>query len=189
VDIKLIKPKKINVSDKYSSQIYQYIKKNHKNVKSLLDIKVYCNLSYEIYDDEYNVVGKEIIPFDNDITNMRHVVIGRKEKESFGDEGYITWYYGNMLSEILGTGREKYTVFANPWWSKDEVIDITEWFWRTYVDIGRCIYADHERWVSDDRDTRWTYINKNSRRCNWCREYQTRHTETKKTIKRTEVWK
>lgn len=188
MNIKSIKPKQRGISDKFSWQLYYYIKKHHKNAKSLLDIKVYYNLSEKVYDENYENYEIKHNEFDKNNLIRSNIHIGDMRKEKY-EEGYLTWYYGNKLNGIIGTSKEKYTKFANPWWSKNKVIDITEWFWSEYLKLGRCLFTPHDSWYKDYNNTRWTYINKNSRRCNWCGQYQRRFIETEKITMRNEVWR
>lgn len=71
---------------------------------------------------------------------------------------------------------------------QDQLIDITEWFFKEYLKIGRCIFdREHKGWWQGG-DTRFTVINKSSRRCNWCGKHF--HREIQKEIKviRHETW-
>lgn len=177
LDLKKIKPKNIKKSDKYSKQIYQYLKKNH-----LLN-KVYYIATQDVYDSEIQERVTKEIPFDIENFDNRHIWIGEIKRENC-EGGYIDWMYGNSLSNIVSPCKEKYTVFANPWNTKKTVIDITEQFWNKYVEIGRCIY-DHHFWLQDE-ENRYTYIDDTHRICNWCGQEQ--HEETVIHTYETRQW-
>lgn len=163
LDLKRIKPKNVKKSDKYSKQIYQFLKKNpHQS-------NVYYIQTQEIYNKETKKFEEKEFPFDVSDFNNTQIWIGSIRRENYED-GYIDWMYGNSLSTIISPSREKYTVFANPWNNKKTVIDVTEQFWEKYIEIGRCIY-DHHHWLQDENE-RYSYIDEKHRKCNWCGKEQ-----------------
>lgn len=171
MDIKIIKPKQKNKSDKYSWQLYRYFEKNEL---SLGNIRV-------IYSKE-NIFNGESIELDKNKLNTNQIWIGNYEADGL-------WFHGNAIGTIIGCSREKYTVFANPWLKNKEIIDITDWFINEYIKIGRCIWdKSHTGWLKDD-DNRFTYIDDNNRKCNWCGEVHHREIIKKIKIERKEVWK
>lgn len=185
MNIKEIKPKG-NESDKYSIQLYRFMKKNYPNG---------CSVSYistqTKYNKDYTESFEEDVPFDKNIINMGDLWIGKTFKREYDSDdmkGAIDWMYGNSLGTILSGSKEKYTVFANPWNNKKTVIDITDWFWNEYIRIGRCIWdSNHSGWLAKD-DNRFTYVGKNSRRCNWCGKWHHREIKKKVRIERKEIW-
>jgi phenylpropionate dioxygenase-like ring-hydroxylating dioxygenase large terminal subunit len=184
LDLNMIKPRNIKKSDKYSKQIYQYIKKNPGKDR------VYYISSQDIYNNESKDFELKDIPFDIDNINARYLWIGSKpvrNEYTEGDKvtGYIDWLYGNSLSTITSPSREKYTVFANPWNNKKTVIDVTEQFWEKYIEIGRCIYGNHPYGLQDDEE-RYTYIDDKNRRCDWCGKEE--HLETKTVTYTRDEW-
>lgn len=66
--------------------------------------------------------------------------------------------------------------------------DVTDWFWSNYLRFGRCMVdPEHSMWFLSD-DGRYTMINKNSKRCNWCGKYFKRDIKKQVSIKRVEHW-
>jgi|GEM_PF-1168993 len=185
MDIKLIKPKD-KKSDKYSIQLYNFLKRNYPNG---------CNVYYISTQLKWNNETKETyevdVPFDENTFNIGDIWIGVTERETYNNgefKGYIDWMYGNLLGTILGYSRNKYTVFANPWNNKKTVIDITDWFWNNYIKIGRCIWdRSHKGWLDND-ENRFTHIDQNNRKCNWCGLVQHKEIKEEQIIKRTEIW-
>lgn len=163
LDIKKIKPKNIKKSDKYSKQIYHYLKMHpDKN-------QVYYIQTQEVYNKETNEFEVKEVPFDIDNIRISQIWIGNTQRSNY-EEGYIDWMYGNSLSTIVSSSKSKYTVFANPWNNKKTVVNVTEQFWEKYIEIGRCIY-DHHYWLQDEEE-RYVYIDEEHRKCNWCGKEQ-----------------
>ncbi|WHH59137.1 hypothetical protein [Petroclostridium sp. X23] len=172
LDIKFIKPKKKNISDKFSSNLYEFLK-----AKPYYD-RVYW---YEIDPiDGTRIQFSEECRFD-----ISNIIIGMARDS----DGVVS---GRKLSSILmGVKGYKDAHCYHPigGWDPRNFVDITDWFWDRYFKIGRCLFLDHDRtFIQDDNNTRWTYINKNSRRCNWCGEWQHRTIVKKVKIERREIW-
>jgi hypothetical protein len=165
MNIKDIKPKG-KESDKHSIQLYNYLKKYYRNGSNVY----YVSTQYQ-WDDNLKE-GKYInVEFDENNVHPMHIWIGRKSNEI--DENTV-WYHGNTLNTILGSGRCRYINFANPWYTDKKVIDITNLFWEKYIEIGRCIWDhQHTSWFANDND-RFTYLDENTRKCNWCGVKQTK---------------
>jgi hypothetical protein len=66
-------------------------------------------------------------------------------------------------------------------WKRLDKEDVTEWFFREYSRIGRCLFQPE--WAHD-----FTAINRNSRKCKHCGVIQRREVVTKKIIKRESIW-
>lgn len=163
--LKLIKPKVKSQSDKYSWQIYQFINKNKHS-------RVY-------FYNKSRWDGSEL-ELDKDNLNISNIFIGGNQDSN----GTIC---GNSLSTIMGHSREKYTTFSFMLWTDGDFIDITDWFWTEYIKLGRCLFdKNHNGWWTNNGD-RFTYIN-NTRKCNWCGQWQ--HKDIKKVVKiqRKEKW-
>lgn len=60
-------------------------------------------------------------------------------------------------------------------------VDITEWFWGRYSDIGVCLLFDNRH--------DWATINKNAKRCSRCRKHIRRQVYTRREWKRVELWR
>lgn len=167
MNLNKIKPKVKGESDKYSWNLYKFLTKIIKERKTTADsIKIYWN-TYSTWDGEY-------LPFNESIDFGRQVIIS-----PYGDRST-----GYILSTVLREGRCDRFAIPLQWQNS---VDITEWFFNTYEEIGRCIFdKDHRRWMQYT-DGRYTYVN-NTRRCNWCGEWH--HKEVKKKVKidRQVVW-
>lgn len=74
---------------------------------------------------------------------------------------------------------------------KDQSVyeEITDKFFKHYKKLGRCYFdPSHNAWWRNE-DERFTVINKNSKRCNWCGHFLHREVNKIITIQRKEVWK
>lgn len=91
---------------------------------------------------------------------------------------------GYLLSQILDKGYG--TEFALTW-REDELIDITKWFLDTYEKDGRCIFDREHYKRMLGAEGRFTYIN-NTRRCNWCGQWQHKQIKKVQTIERVVNW-
>ncbi len=165
MDIKLIKPKVKGESDKYSWNLYNWMikYKQHKSVFVYLED-----------GEEFDINNIDFAP--------RNIIIGTRYSD-----GCIS---GNRLSSIIYKGRGKDDCWAfnklGGWRYKD-FHDISDIFWKKYLKLGRCLlYGHSDMWLQGD-DNRYTVVN-NTRKCNWCGEWQ--HKEIKKVVKieRKEVW-
>lgn len=166
MNINQIKPKTKGKSDKYSWQLYEYLRRNKYDITNT---KVFFNTK-SWFD------GSKL-EFDKSNLILRQIWIG------YDDDG---WFDGNNLNTIISQSKEKYEIFANPW-IKNNYIDITNWFWNEYIIIGRCIWdREHNRRLLND-ENRFTYVN-NTRKCNWCGQWQHREIEKIVEIKREEKW-
>lgn len=172
IDLNDIKPKVRDESDKYSWNLYRFLDKLFKEkdvgkyYKNQLNV---CWLHRSRWDGEYKDLDLNHI-------NLNQVIIipnGLDNDRSF-----------YSLRSILGQGKAER--FYLPW-SKDELTDITEWFFETYKKDGRCIFdREHSGWWQGS-DDRFTYIN-NTRRCNWCGEWHKKEIHKEVIIKRREIW-
>jgi hypothetical protein len=163
LDINKFKPKDIKISDKYSSNLYKFLKKYNKQGYN----KVYFN-PVDNYDGHLIELDMESLPFAN--IYMGNMI-----------EGDVI---GNSLARIV-TGQTLYKLSCNIN-VKDEWIDITKEFWKRYEAIGRCLFIGHNSWYQDDYNTRFTYADEITRVCNWCGK--TERKRIKEIIKHKEIW-
>jgi hypothetical protein len=176
--INQFKPKIKGISDKYSCQLYEYLRRNYGRFQGLPN--VYYIQTQDRWNSELEMAEQIEVPFDSIDLKIGHIFVGENNRDG--------WYSANRLSNILGDSKEKYTIFAIPWFKNKTVIDITDWFWDEYRRIGRCVWdRPHIGWLMDD-DERFVYINKNSRKCQWCGEWQHREIEKRVKIERKPVW-
>lgn len=116
--LKQIKPKEDRYSDKYSWQLYQFIKRNGCT-------KVYYNLKE---DESYD--------WQNPRWNRIYIC-----KELQGD------IIGNSLTSIQSPSSDKYKTFCYCESLGYNLIDITDNFWEMYIKDGRCVLdRTHNAW-------------------------------------------
>lgn len=156
--LKKIRPKESGVSDKYSWNIYRFLRKYRNWDIKVLDTKEWGRIfSFSIHPDN-----------------------GEKSNLECG-------YSGRSIQAILtlnwNQSLETY-FYLSPC---KEYQDITEDFFKKYLLIGRCIFDPDHSWYHDSK-IRYTQVTKNSRRCNWCGEYFKRVIVKKAKITREENW-
>lgn len=184
MNIETIKPKG-KESDKFSIQLYKFIAKNPKY------LKVYYQAIHAIQTscrDENHEPVYEYKYLDFDINNfsIRDIYFSCQPQDFISKNNEII---GATLSRIISDSKNKYEISCYTCgYSPREYVDITDLFWSQYVKKGRCLWdKTHNGWLMNDGN-RFTYINKNSRRCNWCGEWQCREIYKKVKIERREAW-
>jgi hypothetical protein len=93
-----------------------------------------------------------------------------------------SWFSGRRIGDVCLSGRERpdYNFAYAPGFGVSRWPDVTDWFWREYHRIGRCLfYRDVHDWVN---------INRSARKCAYCGLHQRRTVQTRRTIERVEVW-
>lgn len=159
MNLNLIKPKIKNESDKYSWNLYKYLKK-YPNSK--------------VYYDKINSFTDNEQMYNKDNLTKNDVIIGNICENSI---------VGVTLSQLL------MKVPSMQFWyggAKKTHVDITNQFFNDYIEIGRCLFdSTHDGWLRNT-DNRFTYINDEQRKCNWCGIEQ--HKEKKEVVKIIEKW-
>jgi hypothetical protein len=61
--------------------------------------------------------------------------------------------------------------------------EITNWFWKNYMEKGRCIWDPNHQIHMREDENRYQMITKNSKRCRWCGKIF--HKKKEKIIKTT----
>lgn len=162
--LKSIKPSSNGTSDKYSWNIYRYLKA-HQN--SRLAICWYEKDGK--FDKEKSLASIKTFILLNGIDN-----------NLCGARIYDLQHKGNHA---------ELTTFSFLMWDPKQFIDITDWFFTSYQRKGRCLFdLNHSTWWADS-DNRFTQINKNSRRCNWCGNHQRKVVNKEVSIKRNICWR
>lgn len=146
-DIYKIKPLVDRESDKFSWNLFRFMRKNSKRD----NLRVY-------YDNRDNDLDF------NSILQPYKVFIGYKEDD---DDDNMT---GSKLSSIITSfGNSQlqmgYLMKCNGF-NVDEWIDITEEFWDAYDKRGRCLFFIHGSWIQGF-ETQFTEHD-NIRICTWC---------------------
>lgn len=177
-DASKVKPKHSGLSDKYSWNIYRVIR--------LLEIggKRAPLMDYKILYYEKSQLDGSIVKFNPcESLHPGHCFITKVYPMNQGTAS-------RRISEILAMSPNSNIDFYCYDSSLDHnhLVDITDCFWEEYVQSGRCVFdREHNGWWRGD-ETRFTQINRNSRRCNWCGQHQKKTIKKSITIKRNEVW-
>lgn len=164
IDAEKFRPKKRGESDKFSWNIYRFLKR-HPGVRVM----------YYFNPVEY------IRSFDpNKSLNSMQTFLLHPGPGMSGVRVHGLMMRQSKFGEIQ---QASYCL-----WDKERFTDITDWFFKTYERIGCCIFdREHSGWWRGEGN-RFTYINKHSRRCNWCGEWHERHFEKRVDIVRIERW-
>lgn len=143
MDIRKLKPNQKGMSDKYSWNLYQFLKTNK-------DIRVFW--------DSTNDFNKRSIRFiDKDSTDVsQHLRLGRFLGKSFAGR--------SLMSVLVKTDKHLYSY---SWLDANQLEDVTDWFFDTYEKIGRCAFDNnHSMWLSNE-DGRYEEF-ENKKKCCWC---------------------
>jgi hypothetical protein len=172
MDIKRIKPKEKGKSDKYSWNFYRFLEKQVKQK----EIGKYVQKQIKVFWITRSWWDGSYLEFDpTKISNVNQVVIS-----PFGDKGS-----GYFLTHLLRDGKKEcYSLCV---YRKDQLVDITDWFFTTYERDGRCIFDREHIGFMQGTDNRYTYVN-NTRKCNWCGQWHKKEIHKKVKIERKEVW-
>lgn len=162
-DAKGFSPKAHGISDKFSWRLYKFLKK-HKNLRIMYYRKT--------------PMGK-IVEFDP--TKSQHLM------QLFAMIDGLS-LAGACFNSIMSNSEYWNEIYAFDVWGVDNFVDVTDWFFKEYARTGRCMFdREHSMWWQG-KENRYTFINANSRRCNWCGEWQRRKIEKQITVKRENVW-
>jgi hypothetical protein len=154
IDLDKIKPANVKKSDKYSKQIYKFLKDNPRYRQVYND-----KLKYD--SDSKSYVKSDFNPDDVDLSRLY-----------FGNPCINTTneILGKCIRSLVGNSRDKYTTFCYLCNKESEFVNVTKEFFEKYIEVGRCIYDNHY-WLQDE-ETRYTYIDPIHRKCNWCGKEQ-----------------
>ena len=183
LDVKQIKPKG-NKSDKYSIQLYHFLLRIEERrcdkvyYQAMHPVQVGCDENHEPIN-EYQEV-----PFNINNFNIGDIYLSYQQENYINERNEIT---GVSLQSVLGDRKNKYEMFCYVCgYAPRKYIDISDVFWNEYIKHGRCIWdRQHTGWLKDD-EGRFTYLDEDNRRCNWCGAEQ--HKEIKTVTKTQEIW-
>lgn len=164
-----IKPKDGKNSDKYSINLYRFMKKNYHKEQS-------CDRVYAI---QWSIMDGSLEPFDKSNPKAHQLFIGKLR-----DDGFMT---GRKLSNIISGGKDYKSCYAMLPNSYPNAIDVTEWFWSEYIKIGRALWDPQGQMYMIGDSDRFTYVG-NTRRCNWSGKWFKKEIEKVVKIKRIENW-
>lgn len=163
-----IRPAVRNQSDKFSWRLYQRASMRGRE---------------RVYIAAWNIgIGTPVVPDFEALKNMEGSQMSRLMiGEAIFDDG---WFNGAQLQHVIRKGMQAVgaSFSYSDTFNTKNWIDITEWFWKQYMIRGRCIF------MHDAHAHSWITINKNARRCEWCRKHERRTVVTQKKITRKEVW-
>ena len=153
-----IKPRNIKTSDKYSANLYKFLRKEENKYKTVV---LRHKKTGELYLSGFWWNDKE----ERCLTGAKIVMILCGRKTDSSDEYSAYW---------LGV-------------SVNDCEDITKTFWPDYIRRGRCVFnPTHDGWFRDD-DTRFTTFG-NNLHCNWCGKWFKRKIKKVVKIERRAVW-
>lgn len=165
-----IKPAIKGESDKYSWNLYNFLNKQTRQ----RDIGKYVKKQLKVYWLTSSWWDGSYLEFNPDKLILRQVLICPLGNGSFYN-----------LSTIMRENKAKEWAMI---YRDEALIDITDWFFNTYEQHGRCIFdRGHNGWWQGS-DNRYTYVN-NTRKCNWCGKWQHKEIHKVVEISRKVTWK
>lgn len=170
IDLRLIKPQNLRKSDKYSKNIYKYLKDNPRLMR------VWCDESpFDDTDPLYEGCVRK--PFDVNNMDLRNLYFGLPEPGT-------VCILGKSINSLIHGGRGSQETFSYIGPKCTKYVEVTKEFYEKYIEIGRCIYG-HRLHLQDDED-RFTYLDDKHRKCNWCGHEE--HLVTKTYTHTYDVW-
>lgn len=176
--LKSIKPRIIKISDKYSTNLYKFLKSKG------------C---FKVYFDTWDTYKERQVEINWNDLNIGRIYLGSNimddTYEIEGTEYNMGCLLGKDLSSILNGRRltelGAYCGFGG-FYPKKYFADITEEFWRRYVEVGRCLFYEHGSWLQGN-EKQFTYSEDgNTRTCNWCGRVEHKIKRTK--VEEVEIW-
>jgi len=166
----LIKPNSNDENGKYSRKLYNLLKKH--------SLDQYKNRQLRVF------FYKQSRWIDNSVEFHRDV----HKEVSMGGHIFISPYgdssSGHHLFEVLQKNNPEH--WSLVMYDPNLFTDVTEWFFTTYIQIGRCMFDKSHYDFDNKYNNRYYTINKNHRKCKWCgehfhREFR-RHVEVHKYV-------
>lgn len=161
----LIRPAVRSQSDKYSWRLFLRAAKKGRE-------RIYVSAWDNLY-------GKPFVPTLEGLkagekVHLRLLVIGHMD----GDRHFS----GQAVRDVCRHGKGHCDYSYGPGFNTAHWLDVTDWFWSTYIERGRCI-------VWHDSVHKWVMINRNARKCAYCGLHELRTVVTKKIVERIDSWK
>lgn len=165
-----VKPAARGQSDKYSWRLHQHILKAHP-----YQLEVWIKAWNQL--EGHNTDAIKLWHASKAMPCAGLLMIGAMDCD-YEDQGL--WFHGKSVAQICQHGRERHGWAYGPAHYTSEWIEITDWFWKQYIDKGRCTFypAEHH----------WQQINTNARKCAYCGQHQHRTVRTEHVSKRVEIW-
>lgn len=169
LNINKIKPKDGKNSDKYSVNLWRFIREHYYHGQ-------HCDRVYAI---QWSIIDGSFLPFDRNDPKASQLFIGR-----LGEDGFMS---GRKLSNIISGGKGYKNCYAMVPGSYPNAIDVTDWFWPEYIRMGRSLWdASGSNYMLGGED-RFTYVG-NTKRCNWSGRWYEKKIVKKVKIERCEEW-
>lgn len=168
-----IKPVGSDENGKYNKKLYNMLRKLNNNKKGTCKVKVWFNTKSR-WDGSHIEYHKNI-----------HRELGIKRQIIIDPSGQLVsgYFLGESLDKNNPTRWSLCTFHPN------HMIDITEWFFNTYIQIGRCMFDKDHYDFDNSYNQRYHIINKNSRKCRYCGEHFKRQIKKVVEVKKYEVWR
>mgnify|MGYP000406658812 CR=1 FL=1 len=169
MDIKQFKPKNIKRSDKFSANLFKFMRKNESWGLHVYSPQIDWNMNFQ--------------KFNYDDPRTRSIYIGFRD-----DQG---WLVGRCLADIICADRNVTECYAySP--GKDDVfyrnmIEISDWFFTEYARIGRALWDKEGANFMIGSENRFTIVG-NTKRCNWSGRWYEKKITKKQTTERKEKW-
>jgi hypothetical protein len=169
-----IKPIGKDENGKFNRKLYNLLKKMSDNQYENRQLKVFFNQK-SWWDDSNIEFHKNI----------------HKHLNCFGRQVILSPLgnptSGHFLSET--TNKNKPEHWSLMLYDTNSFIDITDWFFNTYKQIGRCMFDNRHHDFDNQYNNRYYIINKNHRKCRWCGEHFHREHEKVVEVKKYTIWK
>lgn len=160
---KSIKPKKNDGSDKFLNRLYKRALRRGRE---------------QVFISTLDIWGEKVTP---DLAALKKGSSTQQRLLMIGSMGSDGWFSGNNLREATRDGATTESFAYGPAHDTKNWLEITDCFWKTYLEIGRCL-------VWSNSGHRWRTINANSRKCVHCGIHQRRTVKTVRKITREEIW-
>lgn len=170
--IPLIKPNGKDENGKYNKKLYNLLKKLSASEYYNRQLKVYFCLSDRITGD--------ILTFHKDIHKEKTIT----RQILFSPYGNSA--SGHFLSEAIKKNNPEHWSLCM--YHEDLFIEVTDWFFKNYIELGRCFFDKYHYDFDNEYNERYYIINKNNRKCKWCGEHFHMEHYKKVEIKRYKTW-
>ena len=177
-DLKEIKPKNLKISDKYSANLYKYLNKT-KHYHVYVDLNEGTFEKPKMVELDWNNLHKYSIYIGSEIMEDTYTSDDGKKSVDFGQVITKTLY--SILNGRKLYQEGCYCGFGKTYVKRD-FKEITDEFWGKYKEIGRCLFISHDETFIKGNENRYTYLDENTRICNWCGKKQYKHIERETKI-------
>lgn len=168
-----IKPLGKDENGKYNKKLYNLLKQMSNDEYQNKQLRIYFNPK-SWWDDS-------IVSFHKNI-HKEIKCLTRQIKLSPHGHNEI----GYSLMDALSKNKpERYSWIMH---KPDGFVDITEWFFDTYIKMGRCMFETKHYDFENKHNQRYYIINRNHRKCRWCGEHFHKEHHKSVEIKKYSTW-